>query len=187
MDVPTRLVLRRTAYDHPHVTAMVEQVQDEYRRIYQDEGDTSPTAPADFVAPRGYFVVGYAGGEPVAMGGWRRLEPGYGGPGRRPAEIKRMYVVPAGRGRGWSRVVLADLEHSARAASVDWLVLETGDQQPAALVLYRSAGYGPVPRFGHYAAYDDAVHLGKHLTGQPDGHPSTARQPTHGGANRVGS
>ncbi len=152
-------------YHHPDAQRLVEQVQHEYVRIYGGR-DEAPVDPAQFEPPAGLFVVAYDdGGEPAAVGGWRRHEPGgYGGlPGAAPAEIKRMYVAPSSRGRGVARAVLAHLESAARSAGVDWLVLETGQRQPAALGLYRSSGYVDVSHFGTYAKAPEAVHLGKRL------------------------
>jgi GNAT superfamily N-acetyltransferase len=110
--------------------------------------------------------VGYVKAIPVAMGGWRRLGDRPGLPSPNAAEIKRMYVAPAVRRRGLARVVLAELETTARAAGIDWLVLETGRPQTSALQLYRSAGYAEVDGrpYGHYVDEPDAVHLGKSLS-----------------------
>ena len=55
-------------------------------------------------------------------------------------ELKRMYVVPAARGRGLGRRVLEELEAEARALGYASLVLESGDRQDAALRLYATAG-----------------------------------------------
>ena len=61
---------------------------------------------------------------------------------RRPAaEIKRMYVAPAGRRTGLARAMLAHLETTALAAGADVMVLETGTEQPEAIALYESSGY----------------------------------------------
>lgn len=153
--------LELRTYDHPDVVSMVAAVQVEYARLYGDDGDVSPIDRADFVAPTGWFVVGYVDDAPVAMGGWRRREPGPLIPGTNPAEIKRMYVVPEARGDGLSRQMLAAIEESAAAAGIDFLVLETGLAQPQAIGLYRSCGYTDAPPFGYYAGEPDAVHLGK--------------------------
>jgi GNAT superfamily N-acetyltransferase len=67
------------------------------------------------------------------------------------AEVKRMYVVPAARGRGVSRAVLGALEDAARERGWTTLRLETGPRQPEAIGLYVSAGYGPIQAFGAYA------------------------------------
>ncbi|HEX6347523.1 GNAT family N-acetyltransferase [Umezawaea sp.] len=136
-------------YDHPDAVKLIDGVQRVYVERYGDE-DITPVDPAEFSAPRGYFVVGYLDGEPVACGGWRAHdeaeEPLLAG----DAEIKRMYVVDAARGRGLARAVLADLERSAAEAGRKRLVLETGAVQPEAIALYRSSGYERMPNFGTY-------------------------------------
>jgi GNAT superfamily N-acetyltransferase len=126
------------------------------------------------MAPCGHFVIGYASGRPVATGGWRLHTPIIGFASRRPAEIRRMYVAESARGRGFAQVLLAHLETTAQRAGADALVLETGRPQVAAVILYRAAGYDDIPSFGHYAAEDDAVHLGKLLPGTAS---ATARRP----------
>jgi GNAT superfamily N-acetyltransferase len=152
-------------YCHPDVVALTQEVQAHYSKLYGEPGDESFVEVADFEAPTGRFVVGYVNAIPVAMGGWRRLGDRLGLPSPNTAEIKRMYVTPAVRRCGLSRVVLSDLETTARAAGIDWLVLETGQPQTSAVKLYRSAGYTEVDGrpYGHYVDEPDAVHLGKSL------------------------
>jgi len=112
---------------------------------------------AEDVAPRnGAFLIGYLGAAPVACGAIRCIEP-------RVAEIKRMYVVPAARGRGFSRVLLASLEERARQLGVQRLVLETGPRQLQALALYRGAGFTLIARFGEYIGSELSVCMGKDL------------------------
>ena len=152
-------------YGHPDVVALTRDVQAHYSELYGGPGDQSPVEVADFEAPTGHFVVGYLDGVPVAMGGWRRLGDRPGLPSPDCAEIKRMYVTPTARRRGLSHAVLVELETTARAAGVDWLVLETGQPQKSAIELYRSFGYTEVDGtpYGHYVNELDAVHLGKSL------------------------
>jgi len=152
-------------YGHPDVVALTLEVQAHYKELYGGPGDESPVEVADFEAPTGHFVVCYVDGIPVAMGGWRRLGNRPGLPSPNTAEIKRMYVAPSARGRGLSRVVLAELESSARADGLDWLVLETGRPQVSAVKLYRSSGYLEVDGtpYGHYLGEPDVIHLGTSL------------------------
>lgn len=151
-------------FEDPRVQELVAEVQAHYVVIYGSP-DESPVDPGEFGSPHGSFVLGLgAEGEPVAMGGWRWRPDlserfGWG----RVAEVKRMYVVPAARGRGHARAVLAGLEASARAAGVERVVLETGTRQPDALGLYESSGYAPVESFGHYAWSPTSRYLGKYL------------------------
>jgi putative acetyltransferase len=72
------------------------------------------------------------------------------------AEIKRMYVVPAARGKGYGRAMLAALEQDAAARGHTRARLETGSYLPVALGLYRSAGYRAIPAYGEYAGNPDS-------------------------------
>ena len=160
---PSEIDLVPTGFDDPVVRALDEEVQQVYVERYGGRDET-PMAAEQFTPPRGHFVVGFLDGLPVAMGGWRlRTDDGATLPGNRPAEIKRMFVREPARGRGLGRRVLAALERAAMAAGVDWLVLETGDRQPEAIALYRSAGYDDIGSFGFYADEEDSVYLGKRL------------------------
>ena len=152
-------------YDHPDVVALTDEVQAHYGELYGGPGDESVVEVADFEAPTGHFVVGYVDNVPVAMGGWRRLGERPGLPSANAAEIKRMYVAPSARGRSLSRIVLSELETTASAAGLDWLVLETGRPQRSAIRLYRSSGYAEVDgtTYGHYTGHPDGMHLGKPL------------------------
>ena len=140
--------LRTRALDHPDARRLIAELQQEYVHRYGGE-DATPTDVTEFAAPGGTFLVGYLDGVAVACGGWRGRAPG-------PefavgdAEIKRMYVVPAARGRGLARTVLAELERTAATAGRRRLVLETGLRQPEAIGLYTSSGYGEIPRFSVY-------------------------------------
>jgi GNAT superfamily N-acetyltransferase len=165
--------LRPVPYDHPDAVLLIAAVQEFYRERYGGE-DVTPVDPAEFAAPRGFFTVGYVGGTPAACGGWRarggsedpRLRPG-------DAEIKRMYVGPDHRGRGYARAVLAELERTAAAAGRLRAVLETGIRQPEAIALYLGAGYEPVPPFGTYGDSPDNRCFAKALP--PDRGASRAR------------
>jgi len=158
------LEIRRLPFGHGDVQQLVTEVQAEYVTRYGGP-DAAPIDPAMFDAPTGAFFVGYLDEVPVAMGGWR-MRPDVvrlgGGPS---AEIKRMYVAPAGRRRGLARAVLAHLEGTARAAGVAVMILETGIEQPEAIALYESSGYEAVEKFGHYAWSPKSRCYGKRLLG----------------------
>ena len=159
------LVLRTVPFTHPEVQRLVEEVQAHYVVIYGGPDD-SPVDPAEFAAPQGLFALGSVGGRGVAMGGWRRrpdLADRFDGEG--VAEVKRMYVAPAGRRRGYARQLLGFLEESARRAGVGRFVLETGTMQPDAIALYEAAGYLPTIRFGHYADSPLSRYYAKRLDG----------------------
>ena len=153
--------LRAVGYGHPDAVALVARVQQEYVDRYGGP-DESPVEPAMFEPPEGLFLVAYVEGAAVATGAWRRT-PVQALGGTLGAEIKRMYVVPELRGTGLARRVLAELEDTAAAAGYDLLVLETGLKQPEAIGLYTSAGYVPVPGFGHYCGSELSRCFGKRI------------------------
>ncbi len=154
--------LQQVPYEHVDVATLEAAAQQFYVQIYGGPDDT-PYTTADFSPPHGAFFIGYLNGEAVAMGGWRFRTPGVPRVARRPAEIRRMFVRESVRGRGFGREVLAAIEASAAAAGADWLLLETGQPQVAAVGLYRSSGYVDVERFGYYAASETALNLGRPL------------------------
>jgi len=90
------------------------------------------------------FYVARLGGVPAGCGGVAFLD-GF-------AELKRMYVREALRGRGVADAVLRRLEAEAGEAGYVVLRLETGDKQLAAMRFYERAGFRRRAAFGAYAA-----------------------------------
>jgi GNAT superfamily N-acetyltransferase len=115
--------------------AELNDVYDTFSRL-----DNPPLAPAELRPPAGAYLVGYQGMEPVGGGGLRRLGDGV-------AEIKRMYVRPAARGRGVAAGLLGALEDTARSLGYTSARLDTGPKQAHAQRLYRAAGYMEVPPY----------------------------------------
>jgi GNAT superfamily N-acetyltransferase len=149
------LELRDEPYDGPVAQELVAAVQQEYVVRYGGP-DESPVDPAEFVPPRGVFLVGYLGTRPVATGAIRQLGDG-------AVEIKRMFVVADCRGRGLSRQMLAALEARARQMGATRVVLETGQRQPEAMQLYETSGYERIDGFGYYCGAELSVSYGKSL------------------------
>ena len=158
--------LRPVRYDSPDAVALTDQAQSFYVELYGGPDDTPFTAE-EFNPPRGRFYVGYLDGRPVAMGGWRFSPFNAPAGAQRLAEIKRMFVRADVRQQGLARRLLTALESGARDAGADWLILETGRPQVAAVALYRASGYVDIAPFGFYANEPDVVSLGKRL--QRDG------------------
>lgn len=61
-------------------------------------------------------------------------------------------------------MLIHQLEDEARRAGVRVLLLETGPRQVEALGLYRSSGYGDVPRYGEYVDSPDSICMQKLLS-----------------------
>jgi GNAT superfamily N-acetyltransferase len=90
--------------------------------------------PARFTEPAGVFLLVDDGGSPVGCGGIRMLSPDR-------AEVKHLYLRDTARGRGWGRMLLAELERRAVALGAVEAVLDTNIALEAAGSLYRSSGY----------------------------------------------
>lgn len=103
----------------------------------------SPFSAAEAAAPRTVFLVARRHGEAVGCGALRRFDD-------TTAEIKRMYVAPAGRRRGIARTILLALQRHARAFGYRVIRLETGILQPEAQRFYEALGYQRIPAFGPY-------------------------------------
>lgn len=162
-EISTAVQVRPVRYDHPDVVQLTASVQGYYASIYGTQ-DEAHVDPAHFEPPEGAFFVAYEDDVPIAMGGWRRIDPDARGVvGERPVEIKRMYVVEHARGRGIARRLLAHLEATAVRAGADWALLETGHPQSAAIGMYRSCGYEDASNFGYYADAEGQVSLRKRL------------------------
>jgi GNAT superfamily N-acetyltransferase len=156
--------IRRVSFDHPDAVKLNDQVQAEYHVRYGDGGDATPLDPSDFVPPRGVYLIAYdVYDSPVATGGWRTQDANGEGNLDGDAELKRMYVVEAMRGRGLARRILTALEEDARAAGRMRMVLETGTLQPEAIALYTSAGYEPCEKFGYYRFHEESRCFAKGL------------------------
>jgi putative acetyltransferase len=145
------LIESRPVHD-PELAALVAAQQRELRDA--DGGlDGVAYAPHEDVA---YLVV-VVDRRVVACGAWQVLDEGV-------AEIKRMFVRPAYRGRGIARQLVVALEEEALAAGRPILRLETGTYLPAVLALYRGAGYRRIPAYGEYAGNPFSVCFEKRLT-----------------------
>lgn len=163
--------LRQVPIGDADAQALIEQVQQEYVVLYGGR-DESPVDHAEFVAPLGAFFLGRLDGVPVVSGAWRRRTDVEVAGTTNTAEIKRMYVVPAARGLGLARRMLAHLEATAHAAGVEAMILETGLRQPEAIALYESCGYVAIPGFGYYSGADLSRCFGKALAACPADTPN---------------
>jgi putative acetyltransferase len=150
--------IRRESFDSEAATVLADALEAELLTTYDGDPGSGGLPAASIFEPEngGAFVVGRIGGEAVACGGVARYDEVTG-------EIRRMYVVPAARGRGLSRRVLEALEDEARALGYSLVRLETGKLQAAAVGLYVSAGFGPIPRYGPFADDPKSVCFEKRL------------------------
>jgi ribosomal protein S18 acetylase RimI-like enzyme len=155
-----RMLIRAAAYDDPVAVELMTRGHQVLVDLY-GVGDADPVDPAEFAPPDGGFFVGYVGVTPVASGAWRTHDATQMG----DAEIKRMYVHPDWRRRGFAKTMLAHLETTAFASGRRRAVLHTGLRQPEAINLYMSCGYRKILNFGPDADHPLSACFARDLTG----------------------
>ena len=96
--------------------------------------------PEDYNPPRGRFFLAMSGDEVLACGGLVWIDDSV-------AEIKRMWVDPAARGRGIASRLLAFLEQTAAASGRPTLRLDTNPVLTPAIAMYRKNGYRDIERY----------------------------------------
>jgi putative acetyltransferase len=127
------LIESRSALD-PELAALVTAQQHELAEAGAGAGVIFE--PHDDVA----YLIGVVNGRAVACAAWRARE-------RETAELLRLYVRPAHRGRGLARQLVVAIEEEALAAGRPVIRLET--ELPAAIALYQSSGYRQVAGTGN--------------------------------------
>lgn len=72
-------------------------------------------------------------------------------------EIKRMFILPEYRGKGYAKMVLSELEHWAKELGYQKAVLETGNHNTKAVTLYQNYGFHRTENYGQYANVETSV------------------------------
>ena len=95
-------------------------------------------------------LVIYVEGAPVGCGCFKPFSTD-------SVEMKRIFVLPAFRGRRLARALMAELEAWAYEIGFSFAVLETGILQPEAIRLYEAAGYARIPNYAPYIGVKESV------------------------------
>ena len=143
------VVIAEERPDSPDAVALIGELDDHLGALYAVEsrhGFSVEKLLRDGVN----FFVARDGGRPAGCGGVLLV-------GREYAELKRMYVRPAFRGRRIGRLILDHLVEYARQHGLRVIRLETGIHQREAIALYEARGFRKIPPFGPYR--DDPVSL----------------------------
>lgn len=127
------------------------------QELYARDGDLAAFNQAlNKIGPLPWVILLYVNDEPVACGGLQLYSPDTG-------ELKRVYVKPAQRRRGFASRLLLELEDLARSMHFRYCLLETGRNQPEAVALYHKHGYEAIENFGKYAGSLNSLCFRKRL------------------------
>ena len=149
------LAIREVSILSPDAESLIAALDNELSEEYAPE-HRHGVKPSSFHDEGGVFVVAFDQARPVACGALRPID-------NNAVELKRMFVLAAFRGRGFSREVLTHLEEKARSLGFGAIRLETGDQQHTAIGLYTRSGYQRIPAFGEYENSPRSVCFEKQL------------------------
>ncbi len=138
----TNISLRTVEPTEPAIRALIEAL-DEYRKSLYPLEFTHHVSPEKLKSPPIVFLAAYEDDQLLGCGGIDFTDPDY-------AEIRKMYVEPAARGKGVADLLLNALEQQARQRQYHLICLETGKFQEAAMGLYQKHGYQPSKAFGSY-------------------------------------
>lgn len=140
--------------DNPQVAKIIRTVMPEFGASGQGFAIHDPEVDDMFMAynqPRCAYIVCEQNGHVVGGGG---IAPLMGGTDD-TCELKKMYFLPEGRGRGFGQQVLEACLRAAHDAGYHFCYLETFNTMKAAMKLYEKNGFekiaGPLGNTGHFA------------------------------------
>lgn len=139
-------MIKRTDSDDPDFHWLVEKLNkdllDRYGelQVYYNRFNSIDNIPN--------VVVAYINDKPVGCGCFKQFA-------ENTIEIKRMFVDEDARGKGIASSILCELEKWAAELANTTAVLEMGNKQPEAAILYRKQGYEITPNYGQYIGMEE--------------------------------
>ena len=148
------IVCRRTDSDNEAFRRLVAELDADLQ--IRDGADNAFYSQFNKIDTIKHAIVAYEDALPVGCGAIKAYAPGI-------AEVKRMYVLPAMRGKGIAMAILETLESWAKELQYTSCILETGTRQPEAISLYHKSGYDRIPNYGQYEGVVNSVCFQKKL------------------------
>jgi len=149
------MIIMRTSNTHRDFLTLTRELDAELKWIY---GSLQAVYDQhNVIDPIDTAMVGYVDGEPVTCGCFKTIDT-------ERVEIKRLYVKPNFRRKGFSSEVLQALEAWAVELGYAATLLETGKRQPEAIGLYRKFGYQIIANYGPYRGMENSLCMQKLLS-----------------------
>lgn len=150
--------LLRTNSEHPDFQQLVSEL-DAYLAA-TDGVDHAFYAQYNKIVKINHVVLAFRNQELAGCGAVREFAPAV-------MEIKRMFTLPAYRGRGIATIILKELESWSKELGAERCILETGKRMPHAVSLYKKNGYVVIPNYGQYAGVENSCCFEKKLEFTP--------------------
>lgn len=143
------VIITRERPDTADAIAMINELEAHLAQLYPTGSRHGFSVKKLLAEGVPFFLLRFEG-TPAGCGGVKLFGTEYG-------EIKRMYVRPQFRGKGFGKLMLDHLADYALANGVTLLRLETGIHQSEAIGLYERMGFRRILPFGSYT--DDPLSL----------------------------
>ena len=140
--------LLRTDSAHPDFITLVKMLDADL--AVRDGEDTIFYASLNKTDAIRHVIVAYVNEQPVGCGAIREFDAG-------TMEVKRMFTLPATRGKGVATRVLNELQNWSKELGYEKCILETGKRQPEAIALYLKNGFVIIPNYGKYVGIENSV------------------------------
>ncbi len=101
-------------------------------------------------------VIAYADNEAIACAGLKKYS-------EQDAEVKRVWVEPAYRGKGLGTAIMEQIEENAKEQGFGRTILQTREIMTEAVGLYKKFGYYQIPNYPPYDKLEGAVCFAKDL------------------------
>ena len=150
------MIVERETPNQPEVAALLAAADERSASLHLSESKYGLGLAALLSAAVRFFVA-RQDGRAIGCCGYLLLS-------ERAAEVKRLFVDPAVRGRGVARLLVQAVEHAAAREGVQALFLETGVKSFEALQLYKRRGFIECERFGTYQSDPLSVFMMKRLS-----------------------
>lgn len=157
----------------PERVEVARELFQEYQRelgidlSFQSFADELATLPGKYAPPQGALLLVFDDEQAIACGAIRPLGDG-------AAELKRIYVRPAGRRRGLARKISEELVAFGKSHGYAAIRLDTLRRLEGAIPLYRALGFEEIPAY-NFNPEEDIVYM--ELTLDPIGSANTQRTP----------